>query len=278
MRSTPSGVCLALLSCLWLPIAAPAAAQDVLIFDSSSSASTGGGALLATALGLDPPIASAQTSTAASFLPTLEQGGWEILVVDTTGGAPDGDWQTALEAAIAGGTCVVATLGAEADAQLLGPSFEADIVGSHGPLDVARWNAHPLFVSPLTVPDTLVVVQDTPPGSGFRLDPLGTAVAAAGFTPAPVADEAAIVIGNEGRTILNGFLFDELSPLDFDMDTRDDALELGINEVLFVNTPDCSTIAGPVVIAVPTLGEWGLAATLLGTGLAGLVRLRRRRP
>jgi hypothetical protein len=46
---------------------------------------------------------------------------------------------------------------------------------------------------------------------GDKLDPIGGALALAGFTAAPGAGEAAIILGNSGRTLYNGFLWDEIA-------------------------------------------------------------------
>jgi hypothetical protein len=268
---------LCLVSTLVLAAVVPARAQDALVFDSSAGQASGAGVFLAVALGLDPVIASAQSSTALDFTSQVALGGWEILVVDTTGGAPAGPWQQALVDAIADGTCVVATIADPTDAALLAPAFEASIVGTHGPLAVHNWAPHQVFFHEDLVPNPLNPVDDNYEPNGYRLDPIGTGQAMAGFVPNPAAGEAAIISGYFGRTLFNGFLFDDFAPANADADGRDDATELGVNEVLWVNSfGNCAANRAAAAPEVPTLGEWGFGVLALGLGAAGLRRLRRR--
>jgi len=119
------------------------------------------------------------------------------------------------------------------------------------PKNVYRWDVgHPIFNTPnpvadLTSWDNLSWSDD---GDALALVPLSDAQALAGFTTSPISGEAAIVLGNNGRTLYNGFLFDQLNP--------PTSVHLIANEILYV---------------IPEPG------TVLLLGLGGLVLLRKRR-
>lgn len=64
--------------------------------------------------------------------------------------------------------------------------------------------------------------------NGELLQPAGGGTAAAGFTSSPTADEAGMIIGNGGQTIINGFTMDEITP-------TANGLQLAMNEIQFVS-------------------------------------------
>jgi len=76
-------------------------------------------------------------------------------------------------------------------------------------------------------------------------------------------------IGNGGRTIFNGFLFDDFFPANADADAKDDIVELVENEMAFALGATAGPMsgipaAGPVGLAVLALAVAGLGAALLG--------------
>jgi hypothetical protein len=60
--------------------------------------------------------------------------------------------------------------------------------------------------------------------NGVMLQPLAGGTALAGFTAQPIANQAAIVLGNNGRTLVNGFLEEDISD-------SGDAVTLAANEI-----------------------------------------------
>ncbi len=97
----------------------------------------------------------------------------------------------------------------------LASAFDVSVEGSFNtPRDVHAWVAsHPVFNSPSAVGD-LTAWSDLWADDGDALNPINRAQELAGFTALPSAGEAAIVLGNDGRTIYNGFVFDEFSDSD----------------------------------------------------------------
>ncbi len=95
------------------------------------------------------------------------------------------------------------------------------------PLPVYNWSGSTLFngvTTPLAFTDLVEI-------DGQLLQPTGAGAAVAGFVSSPAENEAAIIIGNSGQTILNGFLFGEITPVA-------NAVQLAANEIqLITNAP-----------------------------------------
>lgn len=132
-------------------------------------------------------------------------------------------------------------------------AFKATAVGSIGsPPPVSDWSGSSLF-SGISNPITF---SDTWADDGDRLNPT-TGAAVAGFVAAPTANQAAIVMGNGSRTIINGFIFDEIT-------NTADATRLAQNEIQslandFGDAPDSyhtllASNGARHVAAGPTLG------------------------
>jgi len=87
-------------------------------------------------------------------------------------------------------------------------------------LPVYDWGNSTLFnglSSPLSLSDTFA-------DDGDKLQPASGAQAVAGFVSGSTTNQAAIVIGNGGRTIVNGFLFEEIT-------ASANATQLAMNEI-----------------------------------------------
>ena len=108
------------------------------------------------------------------------------------------------------------------------------------PFPVYDWGNSTLFSglsSPLSFTDR---VND----DGDKLQPSGGAQPVAGFVSSPTSNEAAIVIGNSGRTIVNGFLF-------WDVTAGSDAVQLAQNEILLVTGGGTNTGTAPAITTQP---------------------------
>lgn len=107
-----------------------------------------------------------------------------------------------------------------------------EYVGSYTePLPVYAWDGPPLFDTPNQVPG-LTVFANYCNIDGHYLDP-GSATAAAGYTPLPAPNQAAVTVNESERVIINGFSLG-LSEQDSDADGKQDAVELYENEIHYL--------------------------------------------
>lgn len=257
-------------------VAAPLAGQNVLLFDDNSVDATAFAVL--DRMLQDEDIEGLTVASSVDFAGYLATGGWDLVVMDMPSNRPsDPNWQVAIATLIFGGSCAIQTAWLVDDAVALSSAFEITVGAAHTAIPFFAWNADPLFSTPQGVPSPMAVADDLWADNGFFLDPVGGAYAAGGFVGAPAAGQAAIVVGNDGRTIFNGFLFDDFSPANADADGLADIEELIENEVRQTLAAGCATSRGTLIQAIPTLGEWGLLASALALGGAGVVGLRRRR-
>jgi len=107
------------------------------------------------------------------------------------------------------------------------------------PQPVYNWGGSTLFsgvTAPLGFSDIVFV-------DGQFLQPAGTGAAVAGFVSSPATNQAAVIIGNSGQTILNGFLFSEISP-------AASGVQLASNEIQLILGGTASN-APPVIITQP---------------------------
>jgi MYXO-CTERM domain-containing protein len=214
--------------------AAPRAeAQAILIFDENSTNMRATDA--ATRLGL-----TFTRARAADFDALLRGSRWDLVVMDMPSGEPTSPdmtmpWQTALIDHVRAGGRAIHTHWYSVSLMGLPAAFEVTTVGEHTAIPLHRWSADPLYSTPQVVPDNFTMLTDIWGTNGFYLQPTGTGRAAAGFTMMPAPNQAAIVIGNGGRTIFNGFLFDDYGAFDTDMDGIPDITELVMNEIAFLS-------------------------------------------
>ncbi len=202
-----------LLLVLATALAAPSGAQNILLLNEGC-----GGSLefFPTAL-TNAGLAFTEVNTAADFSTQMAGGPWDIVIVDEYAntldpatGKPAGrlsdDSVAAIEAFIAGGGVVYMNYWDWASHPgSLPAAFEATLFSSYDiPEPIFVWEpGHPLFNVPNAVGD-MTPTLDTCATDGYRLEPTGAALALAGYVGAPAPNEAAIVLGNDGRTILFG--------------------------------------------------------------------------
>lgn len=190
---------------------------------------------------------------ASNFNTLLGGGPWDAVVVDAPSTFPS--WAPLINYIAGGGKVIMSfwTLQTEA---ALAAAFQVSVASSFSnPLPVYRWDAsHPIFNSPNAVGDLINFTnQWADDGDKLNLVALSGATAVAGFSVAPAVGEGAIVIGNDGRTIYNGFLFDEAT----------DSIPLIANQIEFLLSggvtpiPEPSTLAmGATAVALAGLGAW----------------------
>lgn len=207
---------------------APGLCQSVLVYDHNSRSQT---ALSAVAgLGL-----THTRGTSGDFTSLLGSQAWDLVIMDLPSNLPQGNWQSALEGHIASGGAAIHShwQSSSLTAGLQG-AFEISNPIAHQTQSFYQWDGDPLFSTPNEISGAFDVWQDRWGTNGFRLTPTGSAYAAAGFTSNPSAGEAAIVIGNDGATIFNGFLFDDFAAADKDADSTSDMVELLQNQIMAI--------------------------------------------
>jgi hypothetical protein len=147
------------------------------------------------------------TNGVPAFYTALTNGTeWDLVLVDQYFSPLDEQTLLSLMNYIAkGGLCILNSWDLDwALAEIFGANMALVDYSYDTPLPVTRWEpANPLFTTPNTIPD-LTSVLNTCTTDGFYLQPNDDAAAVAGYTPAAAENQAAIVIGNEGRTILLG--------------------------------------------------------------------------
>lgn len=126
------------------------------------------------------------------------------------------------------------------------------------PLPVYNWGGSPFFdgvTSPLLLYDLVFV-------DGHTLQAVGNAYAVAGFVSSPTVNQAAVVVGNTNRSIVNGFLGEETS-------LSVDGVRFAQNEIQFLLVPPAPQ---PVITFQPQdqalnmFGNANFAVVVSGSG------------
>ena len=150
-----------------------------------------------------------ETTNVPDFYTALTDGTeWDLVLVDNYDGSLDDGTLVSLVNYIGkGGRCVLNYWDMDwALANFLGANMRLNDYNYTTPLPVKRWEpTNPLLTTPNPIPDLTPAGGDSPSSvDGFYLQPNDDATAVAGYTPAASDYQAAIIIGNEERTILLG--------------------------------------------------------------------------
>lgn len=153
--------------------------------------------------------ACTETTDVPAFYAALTDGTeWDLVLVDSYDKLIDAATLVVLMNYIGrGGRCAVSYWNMDwALASALGANMRPTDYRYTTPIPVLRWEPeNPLLTAPNPIPDLTPLGGDDPATvDGFYLQPQDDATAVAGYTPAAADHQAAIVIGNEGRTILLG--------------------------------------------------------------------------
>jgi PKD repeat protein len=225
----------------------PRSAIPILIYDDGTVQHTAVEA--AQRLGLS--YVQADTAT---FNTALTGSDWEAVVVDCPSAAPAEGWTDLVNYVDSGGHAALSTW-------QLTDQYKLDLAAAFGVASdesltvlpsVFRWEPeHPLFDGVQDVPN----LAEWNDGWILDADRLvltdSTSRAVAGFAMPVTPSEAAVVISNHSRTVINGFLWDEHNQ-DADGDGIEDCVELVMNEMLMLlRSPHADFAADAVIGAAP---------------------------
>jgi hypothetical protein len=178
----------------------------------------------------------------ATFVAKLESGAWDVVIFTVDEWVTDPGVLDALLGYVDGGGRLIVydrwldVTAGHAFWAALGVSFRGNIVSPAGVnVPVYQWDGtHPVFRFPEVVPSPLDWVSRGFTG-GQRVAPLAGSRALAGYTVAPAASEAALVVGNGGRTIYKAFGEAWHDDSDHDGDGVADVVELWVDLIVYMS-------------------------------------------
>ncbi len=207
-------------------------ADDILLYDQSASNRNARAALAL--LGR-----TYTTSTSSDFVSRLSSGTYEVVVLDMPSTLPTGAWQTALRTFVdGGGKAIMSFWYFQSDTTLNAVFSCQSALSISAPGNFYKWStSHAIFTSPYTVPN-MTVKSDGWADDGDELRATGSGTLLAGYQATSSSTRGSIVEANAGRTLYNGFLWDEFTG-DEDSDGVRDVVELIANEIEYVISGGC---------------------------------------
>ncbi|MGB0384896.1 MAG: M36 family metallopeptidase [Ardenticatenaceae bacterium] len=168
------------------------------------------------------------------FEASLSGGAWDMVLVANDNFTPPESTLTALNDYVSNGgklvfhSWTVSSNPSHALWMSLGLTWVSDVTEPPDP--VYWWEAgHPIFTNPESVPEFTSLDSFIYLVYGQQVEPLAGFEALAGYTtPGPDPNQAALILGNDGRTLFKGFL-DGHNNADLDSDTVPDGIELWVN-------------------------------------------------
>ena len=242
-----SARCIFLLTVL---LCAPAAAQTILVYQSTCG--TSAPRVVEALDGLSYPYTLAEDWT--EFQTLFETGGpWDLVIVDEYGDIiPDTvtDFDTYVSG---GGRAIISYFGWDLSPNLAAV-FEAAYVSEYtAPQNLYRWNAaHPIFTTPHEIPDFTDGFVNPCDVDGAKFNAVGGGTALAGYTATEGAYEHGIILGNSGRTILNGEVFGVLNQ-DTGNTGTPDVVKFIQNEIIFLLLPSPTPTPTIMPTVTPTI-------------------------
>ncbi len=208
---------------------------EVLLYTSDSSAPNYYSASVATALNeLEIPFYLTQDDD--YFNLSLNLKDWNLVIVDEPSSNINAYYSELAEYIESGGYCIMSTYTVDMysgnDLWLqFGVASAGDITSGE---PVYIWDdSHDIFTNPIDFTGSQFTSDNSWSDDGDRLTVYPNATALAGYTASETADNAIIVLRNDGKTLFNGYLLAEFST-DDDDSTYIDSVELWINEVAFM--------------------------------------------
>jgi len=199
------------------------------------------------ALNLGHSVTTVTTNSA--FVSALASSSWDLVLVEAPFFTTNVPAESALANYINGG-------GRSILSQYFGsgimPAFDVTTAYAsfESPMTVNVWDtSHPIFNSANSISGLNVAGDFAGTYNGQYLKPLSGGVSLAGFTTGVTIDRAAIVLGNDGRTIYHGFAPDDM--------VGAQAIDLLENEIGFL-LPDAAEVPEPASLALFSLGALGL--------------------
>src|SRR6185436_3894531 len=121
------------------------------------------------------------------------------------------------------------------------------------PVPVYNWGGSQLFAG---LPNPVNFVETSWGDDGDQLNPTAGGQAVGGYVSSPTSGQAAVIVGNSGRTILNGFLLDNAQ-------FASDAIQLAKNEIRALLGSGVPVVISPTVTGNFTNGVWSGLVTVL---------------